>query len=449
MATVEVPETRYARNGLVSLAYQVVGDGPIDVLYMNPGVSHLDLYWQYPPAVHVFERFAGFSRLVIYDKRGYGMSDRTAEPPTVDEEAADALAVLDATGIEHASVFGGGASGAAALALAAAHPDRVDRVVAYSAVARALQAADYPHGITKEEADAMVEMVVADWGGTLNVELLAPSRVDDAAFVDWFRSMQRSGASPAGAAVGLRQSLDLDIRSVLPEVTAPVLVLNRSDALMGGSEPSRYLAEHLPDARHVELPGEDFALFAGDSDALLDEVEEFFSGRRPTPTPTRALATVMFTDIVDSTRRAADLGDTAWRDVLTRHDDRTRHHIERHGGRVVKSTGDGALATFDDPGRAIEAAQDLAADLHESGVELRVGIHTGQVEILGDDVAGLGVHLAARINGLAQPGDVLVSRTVRDLLLGSDVTFADRGTHDLKGVPDTWEILAVVDDTPA
>jgi class 3 adenylate cyclase len=240
----------------------------------------------------------------------------------------------------------------------------------------------------------------------------------------------------------------IDIRPILGDVVAPVLVTNRADAHIIGRDQSRYLAEHLPDARRVEFPGEDYMLWLGDTDAILDEIQEFFTGTRPVRQPTRALATVMFTDIVGSTEYAADLGDEAWRALLARHDDFTRHHVDDHGGRVIKSTGDGALATFDDPTDAITAAQTLIADLHASDLDIRVGIHSGQIEITGDDVAGIAVHLAARISALAGPGDIYVSRTLADLLLGSAIEFDDQGTHDLKGIPGSWEVLAVSGGPP-
>jgi class 3 adenylate cyclase len=261
--------------------------------------------------------------------------------------------------------------------------------------------------------------------------------------------MNRAGASPSGASAYFRNLGEVDIRAILHKVAGPVLITNRVDSLWDPGQ-SHYLAEHLPDARHVEYPGSDYILMSADvgTDAILDEIEEFLTGTRPIRAPTRALATVMFTDIVDSTGQAAELGDTAWRDLLQRHDSLTRTRVEQHDGRVVKSTGDGALATFDTPAAAIAAAQILTADLHEAGLELRVGIHMGEVEILGDDVAGLAVHLAARISGLAGPGDIYVSRTIKDLMLGSTIEFDDRGTHELKGIPDEWEILAVVSDPP-
>jgi class 3 adenylate cyclase len=442
MPSVEIPETRYARNGPVNIAYQVVGDGPIDVLKLTPGISHLDLGWEYPPFASYLGRFASFSRLAVFDKRGSGLSDRTVEPPTIDEEVSDAVAVLDELGIERVHLFGVLDGGAAALVFAATHPDRVAKVAVYGAICRAV-AEDFPLVGDPDEAGATTSVFESDWGGTGLLDAVAPNHADDPALARWYRRVNRAGVSPAGASAWFRNVMAIDIRPILGDVVAPVLVTNRADTHIIGRDQSRYLAEHLPDARRVEFPGEDYMLWLGDTDAILDEIEEFFTGTRPVRQPTRALATVMFTDIVGSTEYAADLGDGAWRALLARHDDLTRHHVEHHDGRVIKSTGDGALATFDDPTDAITAAQTLIADLHAPDLDIRVGIHTGQVEIIGDDVAGLAVHLASRISSLAGPGDIYVSRTLADLLLGSAIEFDNRGTHDLKGIPGTWEVLAV------
>jgi class 3 adenylate cyclase len=443
---VDIPKTRYARNGPVSIAYQTVGDGPLDVVLMAPAVSHLEIRWEYPPFAHVFQRLAGFSRLVMYDKRGCGLSDRTVETPTVDEDVADVLCVMDAVGVDRACLFGIGDGAAAALALAARHPDRVDRVAAYEGYARPLVADDIPFGDDPTAVDELADVIEETWGNESNLMVMAPSRADDRELARWWSRSNRAALSPAGAAAWVRRIATIDIRDLLANVRAPVLVTNRPQERTTDPRHSLYLADHLPDARHVEFPGEDYLMWVGDTDAILDEIEEFFTGTRPTHSPTRALATVMFTDIVDSTGRAAEIGDTAWRELLARHDDLTRRHVDDHGGRVIKSTGDGALATFDAPATAIAAAQALAADLREAGIELRVGIHMGEVEILGDDVAGLAVHLAARISALAQPDEIVVSRTVRDLMLGSTIGFEDRGTHQLKGVPGDWEILSVTND---
>jgi len=374
---VEIPETRYARNGPISIAYQVVGGGALDVLYLAPGISHLDYGWRYPPYVDHIDRFTSYSRLVLFDKRGCGLSDRTVEAPTIPESVSDAVAVLDSVGVGRVHLFGVGEGASAALALAAAHPDRVAKVAVYGAICCAIATDDFPWAAESAESERLAPIFDSDWGGSDLLAALAPNHADDPALARWFSGMNRAGVSPAGAA------------------------------------------------------------------ALHRRVEEFFTGTRPTRTPSRALATVVFTDIVHSTEKAADLGDEAWRVLLARHDDLTRQHLEQHDGRVVKSTGGGALATFDDPEDAIAAVQGLIADLAGAGLDLRVGIHSGKIEITGDDVAGIAVHLASRISALAGSGDIYVSRTIADLLLGSGVEFDDRGTHDLKGIPGQWEILAV------
>jgi class 3 adenylate cyclase len=447
MSKVEIPETRYARNGPVSIAYQVVGDGRATTLYVPPGVGHLDIAWENDLFGHVLRRLAAWGRLVLYDMRGCGLSDRSVATPTVEENVSDLMTVLDNVGVEEVDLVGVTHGAAVALAAAAQHPDRVRRVAVLDGFAKAVDDV-FVFGDDEASFAERTEALEGAWGTDAMARMVAPSRGDDPEFLAWFSRMNRAALSPAGAAVWLDQMRKIDIRGLLPDVSAPVLVVNRASTRAMNPKQSHFLAEQLPDARHVEFPGEDMLLVAGDTDAILDEVEAFFTGTRPTRAPTRALATVMFTDIVHSTETAAEVGDTVWRDLLARHDERTRHHVEAHGGRVVKSTGDGALATFETPGQAIAAAQSLTADLAGAGVELRVGIHMGEVEILGEDVAGLGVHLAARISSVAQPGEVLVSRTVRDLLLGSDFAFTDRGTHELKGIPDRWQVLAVVGDPP-
>ncbi len=315
---VEVPDTRYAHNGQVSIAYQTIGEGPIDVLWLAPGITHLDYRSQYQPFVHFHDRLAAFSRLAVYDKRGCGLSDRTVEPPTIDESVSDAVAILDELGIERAHLFGDGEGGAAALALAAAHPDRVARVAVYGVVCRGVATEDFPWGLDPAEAEATASAMERTWGGTALLETVAPNHADDPVLVRWFTGRNRAGVSPAGAAAWYRNVLEIDIRPILGDVAAPVLVTIRPDTDFGDPGQSRYLADHLPDARHVEFPGEERLLWVGDTDAVLDEVEEFFTGTRPTRTPTRAPATVMFTDIVGSTKQAAALGDTAWRALLAR-----------------------------------------------------------------------------------------------------------------------------------
>lgn len=439
---VEIPQTRYAHNGPVNIAYQVAGDGAATTLYVPSGVFHLDIQWEHSQFARMLRRMAAWGRLVLYDMRGSGLSDRSVATPTVEENVSDLMTVLDEVGARRVNLVGVTYGAAVALAAAAWHPQRVGRVAVLDGFAKTVDDS-FTFGDDDATFAERTDALEAAWGTDAMARLVAPTRRDDAEFLAWFSRMNRAALSPAGAAVWLNQLREIDIRDLLPDVRATVLVINRASVQMMNPKHSRYLAEHLPDVRHVEFPGEDMLLLRRDTDAVLDEVEEFFTGRPPTRTPTRALATVMFTDIVDSTQKAAELGDTAWRELLAHHDARTCHHVDQHGGRVIKSTGDGALATFDDPQQAIAAAQDLITDLREHGVELRVGIHTGKVEIVGDDLAGLGVHLAARISALAQPGEVVVSRTVRDLLLGSDLAFAERGTHELKGVPGQWEILAV------
>jgi len=435
------PLTHYTHAGNADVAYQVIGDGPIDLLYHH-GMCHLDLQWDVAPEAAFNERLASFSRLILFDRRGSGASERRADGvfPTAEEWSEDVLAVLDAAGSERTAIFAEAEAGPTAIRFAARHPDRVTAMVLGNTWPRFAQAPDYSAGIDSDQIEPLVAGVQSLWGTPDLMRAQFPLLADDADVIEPLARLLRAAATPAMAAALYRHIwTELDVRDDLTSLAVPTLVLRNERARAAAD----YLADHIPAARVSDVDNDEVLFYAGDYEPVIAEVAEFLTGQRPEATPTRALTTVMFTDIVDSTGRAAGLGDTAWRKLLARHDDRTRRHVGAHDGRVVKSMGDGALATFDDPEQAVAAAQALITDLRGDGVELRVGLHFGKVEILGDDVAGVGVHLAARISDLAQPGEILVSRTVPDLLLGSDLTFADRGTHELKGVPDPWQVLAV------
>jgi pimeloyl-ACP methyl ester carboxylesterase len=434
-------EPRYAVNGGVHIAYQVVGEGPVDLVY-SPGIwSNLDVMWEWPAWARYLERLAAFSRLILFDMRGVGLSDRGPEPPTLERQMDDVGAVMDAVGSETAAVFGGARATAMTMLFAASHPERTRALVLYAPIAKSLWAADWPFGRTEEEQQLFFDRFTAEMGTAKNLDIQGPSA--DASFTKWWARFERLGASP-GAWLELQEVFgSLDVRRVLPHVQAPTLVLHRSEDRIVPVGQSRAIAEQIPDAKLVELEGNDHIPFLGDADALVDEVQEFLTGARPAPAPDRVLATVMFTDIVGSTTRAAELGDERWTYLLDRHDEAVRGQLERFGGREVNTAGDGFVATFDGPGRAISCACAIRDALSALGIEVRCGLHTGEIELRGADIAGLAVHIAARVGASANTGEVLVSGAVPPLVAGSGIAFEDRGEHQLKGVPGLWRLAAV------
>ncbi len=436
-------DIRYARNGDVSLAYQVTGNGPLDLVFVSGFVSHQEVMWDHPRTAHFAKRLESFSRLVRYDKRGQGLSDRPGKPPTLEESMDDLRVVMDAAGCERAALFGVSEGGPMCQLFAATYPDRVSALAVYGTYARITDAPDYDIGIPAEVLDEFAEVTLEDWGGPTAIHLFAPTHADDPGFRTWWARLLRSGTSPQGAIALLQLYREIDTRAVLPGIRVPTLVIHREDDLLVPEPQAAYLAEHIPGARYVRLPGSDHLPVAGDQDAILDEVEEFFTGNRHVPELDRILATVMFTDIVSSTERAAKLGDSRWRVLLESHDEVVRRQLERHRGRPVKTLGDGFLATFDGPARAIRCAGAISEEVRRLGVEIRAGLHTGECEAMGDDVGGLAVHIGARVGAKAGPGEVLVSSTVKDLVVGSGIEFAERGTHQLKGVPGEWRLYAV------
>lgn len=437
------PQTRYARSGEISIAYQVVGDGPHDVVLAPGFISHVELVWEQPALRRFLLRLAAFSRLVIFDKRGTGLSDPVATAPTLEERADDLRAVMDAAGMERAALLGVSEGGTMALMFAASHPERTSAIVLYGTWARLAVGQDYPEGVDPALLDGLVGLVDR-WGTGVGLSAWAPSRAEDQQLRDWWARLQRSSASPAMARTLFASYAELDARCLLPTIQAPALVLHRRDDRLVPIAMGRYLAEHLPHATLVELPGTDHLFFVGDTDTVLDEIELFLTGARPAQPVDRVVTTVLFTDVVGSTALAADLGDQRWRELLEGFKDAVRREVERGGGRVVDFAGDGALAAFDGPARAIRCGVALHKAVAPLGLELRVGIHTGEVEHLrGGDLGGLAVHLAARVMGEAGAGEVLVSSTVRDLVVGSGIGFTPRGARALKGIPGEWSLLAV------
>lgn len=435
--------TRYADSDGVSIAYQVHGEGPLDLVFVPGFVSHLEVVWEDPVIARFFRRLASFSRLIMFDKREQGLSDRRGRPPALEDSMEDLLAVLAAVGSERPAVFGISEGGPMSMLFAATHPHRVSSLVLYGTYARMSRARDFPMGVPEEAFGRWRAQVHREWGGPVGVDLWAPSLEGNASFERWWSRLLRQGTSPSGAADLIDLYREIDVRSALPAIGVPSLVVHRAGDRLVRAEHGRYLGEHIPGARYVELPGEDHLWGVGDEDALLDEVEEFLVGSRRGSEPERALATVLFTDIVGSTELAAELGDRAWRETLERHDAAVRHQLGLHRGREVKTMGDGFLATFDGPARAIRCARALQEEVAQLGLEVRAGIHTGEVELIGDDVGGIAVNIGARIGALAGPGEVLVSSTVRELVVGSGLEFADRGAQTLKGAPGEWRLFAV------
>jgi pimeloyl-ACP methyl ester carboxylesterase len=437
-----VPDIRYARNDDVHIAFTAFGAGPD--LVVAPGfISHQEVAWEEPSVVHFFERLASFRRVITFDKRGVGLSDPTGSPPTVEECADDLGAVMDAAGSERADVLGVSEGGAMATLFAAMHPERVRSLVVFGSFPRLLEADDYRCGVTADDLAALLTISDRGWGEGAGLGAWAPSRRDDVRLREWWARLQRMAATPGmvRAIFGLYPSID--VRQSLPLIQAPTLVLHRQGDRMVPIDLGRYLAEHIPGARFVELEGTDHLFFTGDADTLLDEIEEFLTGVRHTAEPDRVLATVLFTDVVGSTERAVQIGDARWRELLDAHHAQVRRQLERFRGREVKTTGDGFVAVFDGPARAIRCAAAIRDAVRGLGLTVRAGLHTGEVEVVGDDIAGVAVHLAARVSSCAEAGEVWVSRTVVDLVAGSGLTFADRGEHELKGVPGSWQLFAV------
>jgi pimeloyl-ACP methyl ester carboxylesterase len=441
---VRPPETRYATSADgVHVAYQVFGDGDVDVVFIPGFVSHLELTWQMPGLDRFMERLAAFGRVIAFDKRGTGLSDPVpvAELPTLEQRMDDLRAVMDAAGSERAVVVGVSEGGPMAVVFAATHPDRVAGLVLIGSTARFRQAEDAPWGWSDRYVDWMLEWTEAGWGTGQSIQALAPTAVSDPLF-DAGR-FERSSASPGAAKALIRMSADTDARAVLPSVSVPTLVVHRTDDRIIRVEAGRDLAARIPGARLVELPGEDHAFFS-DPDPVLDEVEEFVTGARVHASPDRVLATMLFTDIVGSTRAAAAAGDRRWRELLDAHDGVVARQLARYRGRSVKHTGDGYLAAFDGPARAIRSAMAIRDGVRALGLSTRVGVHTGEVELRGDDLAGIGVVTACRVMEEAGDDQVWVSQTVRDLVAGSGLAFEDRGEHELKGVPGPWRLWEAV-----
>ena len=435
------PKTRYARSGDDHIAYQVMGDGP-DLVFVSGWVSHVEMAWEVPPLARFLRRLAGFSRLIFIDKRGTGMSDPLPQhrPPTLEERMDDVRAVMDAVGSERAALLGVSEGGPMNILFAASHPERTTALVLFGTFARIVNGDDYTIGIDPAVAERNLEPIARTWGDGYLAQVVGPSLAADPAMVRACGRYERMAASPRVAVELLRLNALVDVRHVLSSIRVPTLVLHRRDERFVPVENGRYLAAHIPGARMVELDGTDHLFFAGDVDAALDEIEELVTGVRHGGEVDRVLTTLVFTDIVQSTKRAAELGERQWRDLLDAHDAFVRRQLQRFRGREVKATGDGFLASFDGPARALRCALAIVEGARPLGLEIRAGVHTGECEVRGDDLGGIVVHAAARVLALAGAGQVVASSTVKDLVAGSGVQFAEHGEHELHGLPGRWRL---------
>jgi class 3 adenylate cyclase/alpha-beta hydrolase superfamily lysophospholipase len=440
------PEIGYAKSGDVHVAYRVLGEGPMDLVIVPGFVSHLEIMWENPGIRRFGERLGRIARVIVFDKRGTGMSDPVEGVPTLEDRMDDVRAVMDAAGCERAALMGFSEGAPMSILFAATYPERTIALALCGGMARSTWAPDYPWASPREALlESAAEFMAPYWGTGENAEIFAPSIAGDPGVREWWGRLQRISVSPAMMFKLVDMFLDIDVRDVLPLVQAPTLVLHRHGDRVVNVGAGRWLAEHIKGARFVELPGIDHVAWSGDVDAIVGEVEEFLTGTRgPSPEEReRVLATVMFTDLVASTERAAALGDRRWRDLLESYYRVVRRQLERFRGREVKTIGDGFLACFDGPARAIRSAEQIVSEVRDVGLEVRAGLHTGECELIGDDVGGIAVHIGARVASLAAPGHVLVSSTVKDLVAGSGIEFADAGSHILKGVPGEWRLFTV------
>lgn len=440
-----MPTTRYARSGDVNVAYQVTGQGPRDLVYVPGWVSNVEVMWDDPSLARFLRRLASFSRLITFDKRGTGLSDRVSNDrlPTLEERMDDLVAVMDAVGSKRAAILGVSEGGNLSALFAATYPERTVALIMIATFARRTRTDDYPWAPTEAEREAYIRQVTEKWGESFEVDRYAPSMRGDPVYAERLGTYFRRSASPGAAATLLRMNTAIDITGILPLIHVPTLIMHRTGDADARIEEGRWMAERIPGARFAEMPGTDHMPWIGDQDSILDEIQEFLTGERAAHDGSRILATILFTDIVESTARARAMGDARWRELLDEHDRVVGEGVRRWRGQVVKSTGDGALATFDGPGRAISCARELTGRMKELGLDIRAGLHTGEVEMRGADTSGVAVHLAARIAALAGPGEILVSRTVRDLVAGSRFAFEERGDHEFRGFTEPWSIYAV------
>lgn len=436
------PKTKYAKSEGASIAYQIVGDGPFDLLLVPGFVSHVEAIWDFPGGRRFLNRLGSFARLIHYDKRGTGLSDPVSEVPSTEQRVADVQAVLDAAGSGKPAIMGISEGGPLAIHFAAHHPERTQALVLYGTAPRFAYAPDYEGGAPPAAFEAMLRTIEEQWGEGVLLNLFAPSLAEDAATRELWGQFQRAAASPSMARKVTEALFKIDVRDLLPRIEVPTLILHRAEEIALPVQGARYMAEHIPGAKLVELPGRDHLPFAGDIDAFIGEVEEFLTGERHGDDAERVMATILFTDIVDSTVKARELGDQAWGELLERYHAVVRKELARFNGREMDTAGDGFFAAFDRPARAIECARAIRQAVEKLGLQVRAGLHAGECEVVGKKLGGMAVHIAARVMSLAGAGEILVSETVKSLLLGSNLAFDDRGVHALKGIPAEWRLFS-------
>jgi pimeloyl-ACP methyl ester carboxylesterase len=431
--------TRYAKNGDINVAYQVFGEGNVDLVMVPGFISHIENYWDEPNLARWLRKVGSFARVILFDKQGTGLSDRSSEAPGMDERMDDVSAVMDAEGIEQAAIFGISEGGSLATLFAASHPERSQALILYGAFAQFKSW--FP---TQEALEDLFQYIDTAWGSGESIPMFAPTMADDPAFKEWWGKFERLGASPGAAKKIMQLNSQIDITDILPSVNVPTLVIHRKDDANVNVEGGRILAERISNAKYVELPGVDHLPMVGENpDRIIDEMAQFLTGEWGPVETECVLATVLFTDIADSTKRAADLGDQRWRDLLENHHNRVRGELGHFRGKEIDTAGDGFFATFDGPARGIRCACAIRDSVSSLGINLRAGLHTGECELMGDKVSGLAVHIGARVMEKSDPGEVFVSSTVKDLVAGSGLQFNDRGKHTLKGIPGEWRLFLV------
>jgi pimeloyl-ACP methyl ester carboxylesterase len=438
-----VPKTRYAKSGDVNIAYQVLGDGPRDLVLVPGWISNIEVFWEEASTSRFFTRLASFSRLILFDKRGTGLSDRVTDMPSLEVRMDDVRAVMDTVGSERATLFGYSEGGAMCALFAATYPERTSALVMAGAFARRRWAPDYAWGVPDLEFNGFIDDIGREWGSAFGIETRMPSMAQDTRIRQWWGRYARMSASPMAAATLQRMNGEIDVRGVLSAIQTPTLILHSVNDQIVSIEAGRDLARRISGAKLVELHGIDHVPYGCDAELILDEVQEFITGVRQHAEPDRVLTTVLFTDIVSATEKAASMGDRRWHDLLDSHHALLRRELVRFRGREIDTAGDGFLAAFDGPARAIRCACAIADGVRALGIEVRAGLHTGECEVMGEKLAGISVHIGARVAALAKPGEVLVSSTVRDLVAGSGLAFQDRGIHGLKGVPSEWRLFAI------
>ena len=437
------PRTRYAKSGDVNIAYQVTGEGPFDLVVVPGWVSHLENAWEEPSFARFLHRLASFSRLILIDRRGTGLSDPVTSLPTIEQRMDDVRAVMDAAGSEKAALFGISEGGPMCIVFAATYPERTSGLILYGTFARGLYDPEYPWGTPPDRLERFLERIDREWGTGMTAKIFAPSIAHDERQVESWGRFERLAVSPGAARALIHMTANTDVRNILPVIRVPTLVLHKSHDPVTRVGGARYIADRIAGAKYIELSGSDHFPWTGDPNAILDEVQEFLTGARHSPEPGRMLATVMFTDIAGATERAVAMGDRQWRDLLQHHHQLVRSELHRFRGREVDTAGDGFLATFDGPARAIESACAIQKAVAKIGLAIRVGLHTGECEIMDGKISGIAVHIGARVMAQARPGEVLVSSTVKDLVAGSGLRFVDRGKHNLKGIPGEWNLFTV------